>query len=130
MIEINRSKAISLLELAVDRRGPDFVYSQPRKEINTRSHGRVMEYGCWYEAGGAPSCGVGLALHLAGVQLNVLDDMDQVEGDTSIDKVAWVLEDNGVHLTEEALAVFTTFQTNQDFHATWGNALEAAKKEM
>lgn len=131
MIEINRAKAINLLEQAVVDRGQDFEYVHPDKiTAHPETGEQAPMNGCWYEVNGAPSCGVGLALHLAGVPLTVLDALDQVDGDTSISNVAWILEDNQVHLTEEALAVFTTFQTNQDIYATWGNALEAAKKEM
>lgn len=131
MIQINRTKAINLLEQAVADRGPEFGYVHPDKVV-THPETKVQApmNGCWYEVNGAPSCGVGLALHLAGVPLTVLDALDQADGDTSLGAVAWILEDNGVHLTQDAVEVFTKFQEHQDLYDPWGVALEAAKKEI
>lgn len=129
MIEINREKAISLLEQAVSERGSDFIYDHPLKKIQGEDDKEMTLGGCWYELNGAPSCGVGAALHKAGTPIPVLDSLDQSLGDTAIPDVAWILEDHGVHLTQEALRVFETFQGLQDLNYTWGTALEAAKKE-
>lgn len=129
MIEINRAKAINLLEQVVDLRGRDFRYQQEEKVITIPEEVEPVSVGgCWYELNGAPSCGVGVALHLAGVPLTVLDTMDQRPGDTCIGDVSWILEDNGLRLTQEALNVFEKFQSYQDLDSTWGDALDAARK--
>jgi hypothetical protein len=126
MIQIDREKAIALLEQAVEPR-PSFIYQQTPKNMVTAERGPM--HGCWYEKGGAPSCGVGVALSIAGVPLTVLDEMDQVEGDTSIESVLHVLVRHDISLTDQALQVFSRFQTRQDDGFTWAEALSAAKKE-
>lgn len=129
MIEINRAKAIQLLEEAVNERGQDFVYTWPVKMATDGDGAPVTEHGCWYEVDGAPSCGVGWALHLAEVPTTVLNALDQAAGDTTIDGVAWILEDSGIRLTQEAVRVFGTFQRYQDMSYPWGKALEVAKED-
>lgn len=127
MITITGPQAIELLEQAIEDKGPSFVYKQMSKTLP----GQGPSHGCWYEKNGAPSCGVGAALHKAGVQLSVLQAMDNDAGDTGIDAVAPILEDLGkVTLDPDALAVFAKFQSLQDDEIPWGEALTKAKKEI
>lgn len=118
---INRDQAISLLEQAVEERGPGFVYTQVEY---ARPDGRGLGALCKYEDQGAPSCGVGLALHKAGVPLPLLRSLDKDPAeDTSIDTVAPILGAAGFTLTPDALTAFTLFQNLQDTGSTWGRAL-------
>lgn len=126
-IKINAQRALALLQEAVAERGDQFVYAQESKVVRG-AHENLEERGCWYELNGAPSCGVGIALHKAGVTLRLLDTLDQAPGDTSITAVDHILSENGVELTLGALTVFSQFQTNQDLQATWGEALQDATK--
>lgn len=119
MTAIDQDKALSLLAQAVDERGPNFVY-----EPVTSGGGHA----CKYQHNGAPSCGVGLALHIAGAPIQALVDMDLDEYDTGINMVAWVLKDYGITLTSEAVAVLSRFQEKQDRSTPWGIALQEAKE--
>lgn len=128
-MEINKSLALDLLEQVVQARGDDFIYHQFTNPDVYRSEEDVpLGSGCWYQYQGAPSCGVGEALSLAGVPNEVLREMDDDEDDTSLYAVTRVLENAGVHLTQDAVAVFTRFQELQDLEETWGASLEAAKE--
>ncbi len=114
---INGEKAMGLLVQAVEERGRDFIYEPVvRKGV----HGA-----CVYQDQGTPSCGVGLALHKAGVAIEVLAAMDQVE-DTSINVVTPELEAGGTTLTDKAVDVFLRFQEHQDLQLPWGEALDHA----
>lgn len=120
MIEIDGPQALSLLQQAVALQGPGFIYTR-----STSPKDPELVAGCWYERNGTPDCGVGTALHIAGVPIPVLAKMDQPE-DSSIGYVDRILADNGVHLSPEALATFATFQTHQDLGTPWGDALVLA----
>ena len=123
-IKIDRAQALSLLQQAVDAKGTDYVYQEIPKPGTTRAPG------CWYESNGAPSCGVGQALFLGGVPLQVLADMDNAAEDSSIGAMDTLLAANGVELTPDALVVFSVFQSYQDLVNSWGYSLGRAKEAV
>lgn len=112
MITIDRSTALSLLEQAVAERGPDYVYPNV-------GH-------CTYTDNGKPSCGVGLALYIAGVPLHRLEALDAEEYIPSIYGVCTLLSDI-VTIDFEALNVLGTFQGNQDVGYSWADSLGQAR---
>lgn len=126
-IIITRIDALNLLAQAVQERGAGFEYRHTTKIMVQGDYPGPMS-GCWYELNGAPSCGVGVALHKAGVPLTTLDALDQVLDSTDIESVEPVLEAHGVTLTADALEVFREFQRNQDFGLSWGECLIDATK--
>lgn len=132
MTTINAAEAVALLQRAVDKRGPDYVYVHPKKVVTDLGDPEwtTEMQGCWYELNGAPSCGVGLALSYKGVPTEVLDTMDQASDDTSIQAVDYILRDHGFYLTHEAIGVFSKFQESQDLETPWGEALNAAKEAV
>lgn len=117
LIDLNRAK--ELLSEAINIRGED--YRDPNA-ISTGSPGCA-----YYDLDeGAPGCGVGLALSLAGVTDYALSRMD---GEGSIVTVV----DNGLipgdlELTPEAVEYFSHFQDMQDAGKTWGEARKFAEK--
>ena len=77
MITIDKERAIELLTAVVAERGEDFRY-QPGAESGGHT--------CEYERKGEPSCGVGLALFNAGLdvtQLEILDTLDDSQINSS-----------------------------------------------
>jgi hypothetical protein len=128
MIQIDRAQAIALLEQAVQERGPDYEYNP----LDQKVMGNTIST-CLYQHQGAPSCGVGLALHIAGVPLETLQTMDKgPEEDTSIGALHedGTLYDLGIDLTDEAERVFAAFQVRQDRGSSWAYCLAAAKDIM
>ena len=128
VIEIDKARAIELLEQVVEIRGADYKYKPE---------------GIQYAAGGCfyadvvtktPSCGVGYALHLAGVDIETLYFLDK-EDETSIsvlnerpgEEDETVLETFGIILDHGAEKVFQRFQSYQDNGAAYTDSLNAAK---
>src|SRR5690606_14659629 len=106
--------AVRLLKKVVAERGDEFVYKE--------------DSGCFYAHNGGPSCGVGLALHMAGVPVNVLSEMDRIDqseiSNTETLDVLALLHD--MTLTPTAVQVFQRFQSNQDSGLEYGAALDFA----
>lgn len=123
MIKIDGQRAYELLEQAVAQRGGDYVY----------------EGVCLYTEDGKPRCGVGLALALGGVPLDVLHYIDYSAApdgsssnrfdNTAINEpeILEYLESRGVVLTASAQGVLRAFQTDQDLGFRWEYALESAR---
>ena len=110
MIYIDRQNAISLLDRVMNERGGNFRYTDDLRDGNLV---------CAYERNGIPDCGVGLALSLAGVSVEVLARMDSIlyEHDSSAigtEEVQSVLSEEGVIIDDDALHVFAAFQERQD----------------
>jgi hypothetical protein len=111
---IDVGSALHLLEIAVNERDADFVYSPVW----------IAEYRyltCLYAYRGAPHCIVGHALSLAGVGI---DDLEAMR-----DHGVRELYEEGripVTLTLGAVAVLDAAQQEQDRGATWGDVLDYA----
>jgi hypothetical protein len=132
-INIDGQRAVDLLRKVVPLKGEDYVY-------DTHSTGGDCVY-LTYDL--KPSCVVGYALLEAGVSRDVLYriDHDGVDyhdpetgeeyhvGDTGIDshELGYYLEENEVHLTEDAQAILGAAQRAQDNGETWGRALWRAE---
>jgi hypothetical protein len=127
-IEIDKARALQLLEEAVAERGADYVYDD-------------SDIGCVYVTkDGTPACGVGLALTKAGVPLELLTYIDH-NGDgaggknrfeeTQIDSPDLLdyLRQNDVDIDDKAEAVFRRFQFEQDHATPWGEALAEAREQ-
>ena len=110
-IEIDVARALNLLEIVVEKAGEDYVYPG-------------AQYYCSYVEDGKPSCLVGRALHLAGLGVGELADMDDAWPPT-IDEVTLP---EGVNVTPEARVVLRAAQKEQDWGKTWGEALAVAKE--
>lgn len=125
-IEIDKARALRLLEEAVAERGESYLYGTP-------------DGSCVYVTkDGQPSCGVGLALAKAGVPADVLAYIDYNRDgayesnrfdETQIDALDIVdyLREKDVVIEAEAAEVFRTFQREQDLEIPWGAALDEAK---
>lgn len=119
---ITAEKALSLLEDAVALKGREYVY----EPLST-----MVSATCQYTRDGEPSCGVGYALHAAGVPIEGLAILDSLQDDTSIDSVdvRYVLRnDLDFIVTDEAAEVFAAFQRFQDKQRSWGESLDEAKR--
>jgi hypothetical protein len=115
MIEIDGPRALELLESIVAER-PDYVYQKPSSGWCS-----YVEYNDGQPV--APGCGVGVALHKAGLSLEKLDTLDDVVGAIS----AYEGELPELWLTPEARDVFAVFQYAQDNGVTWQESLNRAK---
>lgn len=118
---ITAEKALSLLEDAVALKGRDYVYPVIDE---------MWSVGCHYTRDGEPSCGVGYALHAAGVSIDGLGMLDNND-DSTIDneEVRYILRnDLDFIVTDEALKVFAAFQKFQDMKRSWGESLDNAKR--
>jgi len=126
-ILITAEKALSLLQNAVAAKGADYVYPRSADSITKI---------CVYTRGGEPSCGVGYALHEAGVSIEGLEALDNADTEmwqtTAIgeENVQYVLRNElDVLITDEAVSVFSAFQSAQDSGEEWGVALKYASRE-
>ncbi len=141
-ILIDGADALRLLENAVAAKGADYVY--PRNEDSiTKS--------CTYARNGEPSCGVGYALHAAGVSttdLAILDRADELLAQEDADNkdcedigqytttigdeaIRYFLRNTlDVIITDQAQNVFSAFQTAQDSGEDWGFSLECSKRVL
>lgn len=100
------------------------------QEIVRGNESKVYEHkadfgGCYYHWEGNPDCGVGQALALLGVPVETLAYMDACSP-TGISEV----HIPNVYMTTFARAVYERFQTSQDIHMPWGQALQMAKDVM
>lgn len=122
-IDINRARAIELLKEAVAERGETYVYEVP--------NAGDIDQSCLYvdTEEGAPSCGVGLALNRAGVELTLLQKLDAPPCGTGIDsfEAADILYSAGFDISPDAYKVFGVFQDLQDKGVTWGQSLAQAE---
>lgn len=118
---IDYGRAVELLRKVVGIRGEDFLY----QKVDGR---------CLYEQDGVASCGVGLALTLAGVateDLALLDNLEDTAGSSGIkefDTTSYLDYYSGVTFTVEGLAVFADFQNSQDLGVAYGVAVKGAEK--
>lgn len=122
-ITIDRSRALALLQEVADE-APDKVYSAGDNGKNNTSAPACLY---WHPVEDEPGCIVGTALHRAGASKAAIQSLDATKGGTSIGSIRSALEDIGVHLTQEAVAIFHAAQAVQDGRLTWGQALAKAK---
>jgi len=115
VIHIDTQYAITLLKQVVEERGEGFSYKVPQGATR-----------CLYEWQGSPSCGVGAALHKAGVPVHVLAKLDDACGEIADDETREFLQENQVILTPDATRVLWGFQGSQDNGANYASALRAA----
>jgi hypothetical protein len=121
MIQIDKARALQLLEEAVAERGADYVYPHQHCDYAVRDSA--------IDVAPAPACIVGVALAKAGVSIAVLETLDG-----SVSCAASMLRQMGtVHLDDEAVDAWQAAQVVQDGpfgvtgRGTWGDALAAAK---
>lgn len=113
------SDAKEALAIAVDIRGPNYIYSNG----NTNCY-----YSCTAGTGphiGNPpvvGCGVGAALRVLGMTLEQLRTLD-LTGSTSILSTLMPMDWS---ITSSARGFLAVFQDKQDTGCTWGQALAAA----
>lgn len=122
LIEIDKQTALDLLERVVALRGADYIYEK----------GDNPSLSCTYARDGEPSCGVGTALHIAGADIELLTEMDEMyfyAGSSAIheDDVITLLGLSGYNLDEDAVFIFNEFQEHQDAGFTYGECLTYAK---
>lgn len=114
-VEIDGPTALRLLQQATELAGPNYVASR-----------------CTYAQGGAPHCIVGTALSLAGVPVEVLQEMDNADtvDTTDIDELEATghLANWGIALTPAALVMFRVAQAVQDAKRPWGEAVMRAAR--
>lgn len=148
---INASRALRMIQDAVKTRSPEYNY----KLDPERFHDGVTDSAkaCVYARNGAADCLVGVALHLEGVPVKILEQLEaevdafvdeEEEHDCGIDECAgkdnhstgiadrWFLDRlralSGFELTPEAVDVLSAAQVYQDTARTWGEAETAARK--
>jgi hypothetical protein len=110
---IDRELATHLLEQVIAVDGEDFVY------------GKTPMGKCVYQHEGKPSCGIGKALFLAGLPIEVLEALDTFGTDsTAIEDSQPFLRKHGIVFTEAGMYIFSLFQLLQDQGSTWGNILK------
>jgi hypothetical protein len=119
LVDITRENAIEALESVVAGVYGDFVYAQTSPyEAGPR---------CVYVRNGSPDCGVGRALHLLGVPLSVLGDLDRMsESGIGYWRNTDYLAHQGFVIESGAVKVLATFQRNQDEGVRWGDCLTQA----
>jgi hypothetical protein len=115
LMSTEAAKAIEMLEAAVAVRGADFNY---------RQHFDIIGNDCKYvhnvDGELVPGCIIGMMLHLAGVPL---EDLASQEGQS-----AWDAVPHFMHWAYPSIrAAFNTAQARQDYGASWGEALKAAR---
>lgn len=122
---ITHDEAITRLREAVASRGNDYTYPHSY---------------CSYVRDDEASCGVGVALHAAGVSLEALTALDHaapsVFSGSDAGSVSIIAEDardtlasHDVTITLDAQRVLQHFQAVQDNRGTWIAALTAAEQE-
>lgn len=117
-MNITADKAIELLREAVIGR-EDYVYAHPDETPDN------TDLGCAYTHGDQPGCFIGVALHIAGVPIEVLTALpanhihsgDVVE---DLDKAGFTFDDGALH-------VLMCAQLAQDDREPWKVALERAE---
>ena len=123
---------ISLLERAVSERGADFNYGEwVGIELSPDSAGEGCQYVHYVDSDGeveeepttrskaVPGCIAGFALHLHGVKLS---DLRELEGNQAHDAAR-----NVTYLSDDARQVLQSAQAAQDQGKSWGEALESAR---
>ncbi len=122
MIEIDDKKALELLEKAV-KGNEGKVYQQPVglgycSYVERDDNDNVV----------SPGCGVAAALHIAGVDLDTLGQLDWNVGSAKHLNDANALR-LGLKVTFKAARILAFFQDEQDMNVPWGEALERTKAE-
>lgn len=121
-VTIEGADAIRGLRHAVATRGASYVYQAPGPGAD------VCVY-AWPDDTGtiAPSCIVGMALEHLGVPLDLIIAQGNAE---TIPGVARGLSLYGYVFSHPAIAVLHVAQLAQDKRRDWGQALDAAEKEI
>lgn len=117
-MQITKPKAKQLLRDVV-RGNESYVY-------RSEDHGDR----CVYEYDGKPSCVVGQVLYRAGVSIDVLAELDDLDYSSFMDDdPVDVLKEAGLTMTKPARNLLVMVQTRQDQGISWGSALAVAEKE-
>ena len=117
-MNITVDEAIALLREAVIGR-EDYVYMHPDETPD------VTDVGCAYTHGDQPGCLIGVALHIAGVPIEVLAALNH-NHISSMDVLDDLLE-AGFALDNHAVHVFMCAQLAQDDREPWKVALHRAE---
>lgn len=124
MKTIGKSEALALLKRAVDEKGEDYVYVTPSGE---RAGNGAS---CLYFHDEQPGCIVGHALHYVGIKREdlIFEDkygLNDLNVETGINEphLVGLLRDCNVEFTDEAHAILTRAQSEQDSGTPWGPVL-------
>lgn len=117
-MNITADKAIELLREAVIGR-EDYVYAHPDETPDN------TDLGCAYTHGDRPGCFIGVALHIAGVSVQVLAALNANHINSS--DVVGRLSAAGYTLDVDAQHVLLAAQLAQDDREPWKVALERAE---
>lgn len=109
---INKTRAIELLEKAVELKGSEYV--DPKSELAA---------GCSYADGDTCGCIVGTAFYINGATISQLLRMDVEAGNV----VDYSNDELPEELTKSAKWTFYEAQMHQDSGKTWGNAVDRAR---
>lgn len=134
MFTITPSVALELLEAVVAEAGEDHVYGVATPVCLYAEYplDEYDEYGGMVDRDAppvGPGCIVGHALHMAGLPLEALAQMDNYGSITEADHREWLVA-HGIDLTPEAQQVFYAAQLYQDRGCTWGHALDNARTAL
>lgn len=125
MIEITLDDALRLLTEAVEEKGEDYVYSNNSGERADTEYSIDCQYVHVQKGEFVPGCGVGNALHRAGVSLDWLSDHESY----GARNVLGMLRDDGILTANRTVEEFlSAFQSRQDRGDTWGESLRMARE--
>lgn len=131
---ITRAMMLDALDKVVSARGRNFTYT------NYGQDGEVIDATYWDREQGCPSCGVGAALMILGVSVEVLQELDHANmkcpyscpegtgaavGDEDFRRV---LHQAGVHLEFDAELAANVFQEYQDTAVAYGRCWMLAEQ--
>lgn len=117
-INLTYEHALALLERVVAEAGEGYTYIR-------RPHQYAPHTRCLYVHEGKPDCGIGRALHAAGVPVEELMRLDD-----DLLPASWALDRlRGIGILSSAFQaslLYTSFQNKQDEGHPWGEALNHA----
>ncbi|HEY6019706.1 MAG TPA: hypothetical protein VIY48_07340 [Candidatus Paceibacterota bacterium] len=119
VLELNMAKARELVELAIEEKGPKYVYVNSYE----RTSGVCSYVHDIHGVDPEPGCIVGHALILGGLDVEDFTDINEVSATAALD----ALWDRGLVHTSGAVCFYLdTLQMNQDAGIAWGEANEKA----
>lgn len=124
MLHIDLAKAKELLSAAIYERGADYVYPYDTC-VYWVAEGEEMAasndpHGSTIVPKTEPGCLIGLAMHLAGVDADIVRMRN--EGEDVNGLLAHLRDEGAITYTEKAERYLKNAQTHQDNGKTWGDA--------
>lgn len=117
-IDLTYDKALMLLKQVVAKAGGDWAY-EPRPIAD----GSGFSKACRYVHDDRPDCGVGKALHSAGVPLEALR---RQEGKSASQVMYYLMGEGCITTDQRAMVLYRVFQGHQDSSTPWGKCLTYA----